>query len=124
MILRKKQTNKQKINIYLFLLTKGQFCSKIRNFPEIADYHNSGTEYSRDMKFVSKCVVLDTLPYSTYNSILTKSGFMPFLEMSSSFICNFKRKKSKKKRKERTTLVAAASLFLQKLTIKKYRYIP
>ena len=32
-----------------------------RKFPEIADDHNSGTKYARDMKIVSKCVVLDTL---------------------------------------------------------------
>ena len=53
--------------------------SKIfRKLPEIADDHNSGTEYARDMKFVSKRVVLDTLLYSTNNSISTKSGFRPF----------------------------------------------
>ena len=40
------------IRFTLFLLTNGQFCSKIRNFPEIADDHNSGNEYARDMKFV------------------------------------------------------------------------
>ena len=66
------------IRFTLFLLTNGQFCSKIQNFPEIADDHNSGTEYARDMKFVSKCVVIDTLLYSTNNSISTKSGFGPF----------------------------------------------
>ena len=49
-----------------------------RKFPEIADDHNSRTEYARDMKFVSKCVVLDTLLYSTNNSISIKSGFRPF----------------------------------------------
>ena len=55
------------IRFTLLLLTNGQFCSEIRNFPEFADDHNSGTEYARDMKFVSKCVVLDTLMYSTNN---------------------------------------------------------
>ena len=30
-------------------------------FPEIADDHNFGTEYARDIKLVSKCVALDTL---------------------------------------------------------------
>ena len=40
------------IRFTLFLLTNGQFWSKIRNFPEIADDHNSGNEYARDMKFV------------------------------------------------------------------------
>ena len=49
------------IRFTFFLLTNGQFCSKIRNFPEIADDHNSGTKYARDMKIVSKCVVWDTL---------------------------------------------------------------
>ena len=48
------------IRFTLFLLTNGQLCSKIQNFLEIADDHNFGTEYARDMKFVSKCVVLDT----------------------------------------------------------------
>ena len=66
------------IRFSLFLLTNGQLCSKIRNFLEIADDHNFGTEYARDMKFVSKCVVLDTLLYSTNKSISTKSGFRPF----------------------------------------------
>ena len=32
-----------------------------QNIPEIADGHSFGTEYARDMKFVSLCVVLDTL---------------------------------------------------------------
>ena len=45
--------------------------------PEIADDHNFGTEYARNVKFVSKCAVLDTL-HSTNNSILTKSGLRPF----------------------------------------------
>ena len=49
-----------------------------RKNPEIADSHNFGTEYASDMKIVSKCVVLDTLLYSTNNSISTKSGFRPF----------------------------------------------
>ena len=66
------------IGFTLFLLINGQFWSKNRNFPEIADDHNSGTKYARDMKFVSKCVVLDTLLYSTNNSISTKSGFRSF----------------------------------------------
>ena len=66
------------IRFTLFLLTNGQFCSKIQNFLEIAEGHNSGTEYAKDMKFVSKCVVLDTLLYSTNNPISTKSGFKPF----------------------------------------------
>ena len=43
---------------------------------EIADDHNLGTKYARDMEYVSKCVVLDTLRYSTNNSILTKSSSM------------------------------------------------
>ena len=73
MIFREKITR-----FTLFLLTNGQFCIKIRNIPEIADDHNSRTEYARDMKFVPKCVVLDTLLYSTNNSISTKSGFRPF----------------------------------------------
>ena len=65
----------------------------LRKFPEIADVHNSGTEYARDMKFVSKYVVWDTLRYSTNNSILTKSGFRPFwkwalqIEHTSSMMC-------------------------------------
>ena len=63
---------------FTFLLFNSHICSKIRNFPEIADDHNFGTEYARDMKFVSKCVVLDTLLYSTNNSISTKSGFRLF----------------------------------------------
>ena len=66
------------IRFTLFLLTNGHFCSKIWNFPEIADDHNSGTEYAGRMKFVSKCVVLDTLLYSTNNSISTKSVFRLF----------------------------------------------
>ena len=61
----------------LFLLTNGQFCSKTRNFPEIADDHNSGTQYAREVKFELKYVVLDTLLYSTNNSISTKKGFRP-----------------------------------------------
>ena len=40
--------------------------------------HNFGTEHARNVKFVSKCAVLDTLPYSTNNSILTKVDLGPF----------------------------------------------
>ena len=54
---------------------KFEICQKI---PEIAKDHNFGTEYARDMKFASKCVVLDTLLYFTNNSISAKSGFRPF----------------------------------------------
>ena len=39
-----------------------------RKNPEIADLHNFGTECARNVKFVSKCAVLDILPYSTNNS--------------------------------------------------------
>ena len=49
-----------------------------RKIPEIADSSNFGTEYARDVKVVSKCVVLDALLYYTNNLILTKSGFRPF----------------------------------------------
>ena len=49
-----------------------------RKIPEIADDHNFETEYARNMKFVSKGIVLDTLLYSTNNSISTKNGFRPF----------------------------------------------
>ena len=38
----------------LFLLINGHICSKIWNFPEIADDYNFGTEYARDMKFCVK----------------------------------------------------------------------
>ena len=76
MIFREKR-----IRFILFLPINGHICQKsknLRKIPEIADDHNFGTDYARDMKFVSKCVVLDTLLYSTNNSILTKSGFRPF----------------------------------------------
>ena len=66
---------------FFFYLQTVNFVQKskiFQKFPEIADDHNSGTKYARDMKFVSKCVLLDTLLYSTDNSILTKSGFRPF----------------------------------------------
>ena len=59
----------------------GQNVKKSETFwkiPEITDDHNFGTENVRNMKFVSKCAVLDTLLYSTNNSILTKSGFRSF----------------------------------------------
>ena len=50
-----------------------------RKILEIVDDHNFGTEYVRDMKFVSKCAVLDTLLYYTNNAISTKSEFIgPF----------------------------------------------
>ena len=49
-----------------------------RKFLEIAEDHTFGTEYARNLKFVSNCAVLDTLPCSTNNSISTKSGFRPF----------------------------------------------
>ena len=70
--------HEKRIRFALFLLINGHICSKIRHFPEIADDHSFGTEYARDMKFMSKCVLLDTLLYSTNNSISTKSGFRPF----------------------------------------------
>ena len=68
----------KKISFTPFLLTNGffffffffvfffnqKFSGKIL---EITDDHNFGTQYARDMKFVSKCVVLDTLLYSTNN---------------------------------------------------------
>ena len=46
-----------------------QKSENFRKFPEIADDPNSGTKYAREMKCVSKCVVLDILLYSTNNSI-------------------------------------------------------
>ena len=46
----------------VIFVQKSEIFQKI---PEIADHHNFGTEYVRDIKFVSKCVVLDALPYST-----------------------------------------------------------
>ena len=57
------------------IVQKAEIFQKI---PEIAEDHNFGTEYARNVKFVSKCADLDTLLYSTNNSILTKSGFRPF----------------------------------------------
>ena len=51
---------------------------------KIAQDHNLETEYARNVQFVSNCAVLDTLPYSTNNSISTESGFLALLEMSSS----------------------------------------
>ena len=59
----------------VIFVQKSEIFQKI---PEIADDHSFRTDYAREMKFVSKCVVLDTLLYSTNNSILTKSGFRPF----------------------------------------------
>ena len=38
-----------------------QTSQTFRKIPEIADDHNFGTEYGRDMKFVSKYVALDTI---------------------------------------------------------------
>ena len=68
MIFREKRTR-----FTLFLPINGHICSKIeifRKIPEITDDHDFGTENVRDMNFVSKCVVLDTLLNSTYNSTL------------------------------------------------------
>ena len=65
-----------KKNRFTFVkLINGQNYSKIQNFPEIDDDHNL-TEHARNWIFVSKCVFLDTLSYSTNNS--TKNGFGPF----------------------------------------------
>ena len=58
------------IRFTLFLFINGHICSKIQNFLENADDHNLGTKHATYMKFVSKCIVLDTLVYSTNNSIL------------------------------------------------------
>ena len=72
---------KKNFRFTLFLLINIHICLKtgiFRKILEIKDDHNFGTEYARDMKFVSKCVVLDTLLYSAKNSILTKSWFRPF----------------------------------------------
>ena len=60
---------KKRIRLTLYLLINGSNCLKIRIFLEIADSHIFGTEYARDMKVVSKYVVLDTLLYSSNNSI-------------------------------------------------------
>ena len=73
-----EKNNQIYIIFYLQTINLIQKSEIFRNFPEIADDHNSGTEYARDIKFVSICVVLDTLLYSTNNSISTKSGFRPF----------------------------------------------
>ena len=56
---------KKESDLHYFYLEMVIFVQKSEIFwkiPEIADDHNFGTEYARDMKFVSKCVVLDTLP--------------------------------------------------------------
>ena len=45
---------------------------------EIDDDHNFGTKYARNMKFVSKCAVLDTLPYSTNIQFRPKVDLGPF----------------------------------------------
>ena len=70
--------HEKRIRFTLFLLINVKKSEIFRKIPEIADNHSFGTEYARDMKFVSKCVVLDTLLYSTNNSISTKHGFRPF----------------------------------------------
>ena len=68
--------------IYIIFTYKRSILFKYKKnfwkFQEIADDHNSGTECARNMKFASKCVVLDTLLYSTNNSISTKSWLRPF----------------------------------------------
>ena len=55
-----------------------QKSASFRKITEIVEGHNFGTEYARNVKFVSQCAVLDTLLYSTNNSILVKSEFRPF----------------------------------------------
>ena len=50
------------IRFTLFLLTNGQLCSNIRNFPEIDDDHNSGTKYARGHEI---CVKMSSFGYST-----------------------------------------------------------
>ena len=55
MILREKV-----ITITLFLLANGQFCSKLLNFPEIVDDHNSGTKERHEI-----CVKMCSFGYST-----------------------------------------------------------
>ena len=74
-------SHEKRIRFTLFLLKTVKIVQKSEIFqkiPEIAEEHNFGTEYARNVKFVSKCAVLDTLPYSTSNSISIKSGFRPF----------------------------------------------
>ena len=73
---------KKKSDLHYFHLQAVNFVQKseiFRKFSEIADDHNSGTEYARDMKFVSKCVVLNTL----YLGCTTEN---PFLLQKSKFI--------------------------------------
>ena len=65
--------SKKKSDLHYFVLTNG---------------HNSGTKYTRDMTFVSKCVVLDTLLYSTNTSISTKSGFRKWAVYLMKLICS------------------------------------
>ena len=50
------------------IIQKSEILQKIQ---EIAEDHNFGTKHARNVKFVSKCAVLGTLPYSTNNSIST-----------------------------------------------------
>ena len=40
---------KKIIRYYIIFTYKRSICSNIRNFQEIADDHNSGTEYARDI---------------------------------------------------------------------------
>ena len=80
---------KENIPINEFLWKTNQICiiftykrsvqksNIFRKIPEIADDHNFETECAKDMKFVSKCVVLDTLLYSTNNSIRPKVDLGP-----------------------------------------------
>ena len=52
--------------------------SKIfRKISEIADDHNFGTEFARNVKFEVKCAVFDTILDTTTNSISTKMDLGP-----------------------------------------------
>ena len=59
-----------------------------RKIPEIAEDHNFGTEYAKNVKLGSQCAVLDTLLYSTNNSISTKSGFRPLWNWALHMVVN------------------------------------
>ena len=57
------------------LFKNPKFSGKVQKLPMTITLE---TKYAKEIKFMSKCVVLDTLLYSTKNSISIKSGFRPF----------------------------------------------
>ena len=66
-------------HLYYFLLTHSRLVQKFEKFgkiPEIAEDHNFGTEYAKNVEFVSKYAVLDTLP-----RILLITQFRPNVDL-------------------------------------------